>query len=348
MAEMLHSDPQIRKAAVEKLSQTKTRQPCGQNRLCGICGWCVALDVSKRLKHPKSYVREAAVETLGKMGDAALFHGDQVVARIKDEDRYVRWAAVESLGLLGSAAYNSAGLIVVCLEDPLMDIREAAAEALGRLGEFAKHYVGSVTALLDGSMDPDVRRVAAEALGKMGLTAAEAVPCLSEHIKDQFPHVRVSSLKALAALGESGVSVGTHCEKVVRCIEDQCFSVREAAAEALKSFGPCAGPFVPQIASYLEHTRQEVRRCAVECLVNISDHADEHCQSIIARLDHSDPDVRWCALDAITKMGRGTGMTMIDLKTSSSDIYDRKKSLRSTPVRRSMSPVRQRGLALHS
>ena len=81
--------------------------------------------------------------------------------------------------------------------------RRSYMETLGNLGEHAKDAVPTLTECLK---DSDVRIPARLALGNLGEHAKDAVPALTEYLKDSDWHVRSSAARALGNIGKKDVS----------------------------------------------------------------------------------------------------------------------------------------------
>jgi HEAT repeat protein len=77
-----------------------------------------------------TYVRSAAAEALGRIGDPrAIF---PLVDALRDSSSFVRRAAAIALGQM--QAKEAQGAMIRALEDPNFYVRRAAINALGKLG----------------------------------------------------------------------------------------------------------------------------------------------------------------------------------------------------------------------
>lgn len=119
-----------------------------------------------------------------------------------------------------------------------MYARRAAAAALALRGAEGAPAVAELIRLTE---DPDVRLLAFRAIGAVGVPAAEAVPALENHLKDQDAFVRLGAVYALGRLGEAAV------EPLRSALRDKNVSVVQAACAGLASIGPAAKPAVPDL-----------------------------------------------------------------------------------------------------
>jgi HEAT repeat protein len=86
------------------------------------------------LEDPDSAVRQAAVQTLGRVSDSLDAEIIQRIgARLKDPDSQVRSAAISALGPFADP--ETFQRIAACLEDPASGVRRSAVRALGELVE---------------------------------------------------------------------------------------------------------------------------------------------------------------------------------------------------------------------
>lgn len=179
IAELRHSDEEIRRLAVERLSLLSPAE-------------AVALLVDS-LGDPSWRVRKAAVERLTALDDSAGPVHALVRALADGENSGRRNAALEALTRFGAVAVP---VLVEASRDDDVDVRKQAVDALAAIG--APAAAERLLELLD---DPDanVRASAAEALGALG-TEAAAPRLLASVVTDTEPLVRLSALRSLARL----------------------------------------------------------------------------------------------------------------------------------------------------
>merc|ERR1712187_585138 len=112
------------------------------------------------LEDVNAQVRLAAVEALGRMGEAAHLHASGLAGRLDDTCEEVRQAVALALGRMGKAG---ADVLAIQLKHGDARVRLSAAEALAPMGEVAEKHTFNLAARLADS-DPLQRMAAAEAL----------------------------------------------------------------------------------------------------------------------------------------------------------------------------------------
>jgi len=111
-----------------------------------------------------NYLPKAATEALVKIGKPAV---EPLIAELHDNNRHVPKPVIEVLCKIGDT--RAVEPLVAALKDDNWKVREAAAKALGAIGD-ARAVEPLVAALQDH--DDNVRKVAARALGMIGDTRA--------------------------------------------------------------------------------------------------------------------------------------------------------------------------------
>ena len=300
-----------------------------------------AAAVVAKLEDSDVDVREAAVETLGKLEPAALAqHAATIVAKLEHSNEDVRMAAVDTLGELEPAALaQHAAAVVAKLEDSKWGVRRAAAATLGKLepAALAQHAAAVVAKLEDSKWG--VRRAAAATLGKLEpaalaqhssaivqLEATEAeqrvliaatpamcklqpesaeqrVLAVVAKLEDSDWRVRQAAVETLGQLEPAALA--QHAAAVVAKLEDSKWGVRRAAAATLGQLEPAAlAQHAAAIVAKLEDSDEEVRRAAVETLGQLEPEAlAQHAAAIKERLNDDDLDVRKAAEAVVAKLG---------------------------------------------
>ena len=123
-----------------------------------------------------------------------------VAALLDDEAWWVRAAAADVLGDMGETASETAPRLTAALTDESAWVRRNAVEALGYLGRDAAASVPALSCCLSDT-DSRVRHNAALALARLGPAAAAAVPALSGATDDDEPYTRVNAAVALNRIG---------------------------------------------------------------------------------------------------------------------------------------------------
>ena len=183
-------------------------------------------------------MRQAAVESLGRIGDASA--APLLVAAIAGADRVadsggasaVRAAAGEALGRLGAPAMP---VLLEALRGRHVKTRETAIGALGVVG-------GPAAVATLGDMVADDRSSVRQAAVAALVRAADrdAIPALSRALAHRDPTTRRCAADAMGSLGGSAAVDG-----VMSALADSDRTVRDAAVRALANIG------TPEAASAL-------------------------------------------------------------------------------------------------
>ncbi len=232
------------------------------------------------LPNKNRWVRRAAAEALGEIGDPQAVPA--LVQALRDEDEDVRREAAWALGKIGASAVPA---LVQALQDEDRWVRRAAAEALGKIGD-----PQAVPALIQTLQDKNiwVRRAAAEALGEIG--DPQAMPALIQTLQDEVKDVR----RAVGKIGDPQA-----VPDLIQYFEDQGKKdVRRAAAEALGKIG---APAVPALIQALQDEDEDVRRAAAWALGQIGDR--QAVPALIQALQDENEDVRRAAALSLGKIG---------------------------------------------
>jgi HEAT repeat protein len=237
--------------------------------------------LQRALKAEDWWVRRAAAEVLGRIGDPQAVPA--LLEALKDRDGDVRRAVADALGIIGDTQAIPA--LLEALKDENWWVRQAAARALGEIGdpqavpalmEALKDRDGDVCRAAAGALgsigDPQilpallnalkdekwwVRRAAAKALGKIG--DPQAVPALIQALKDKDRKVRWAAAKALGEIGNRQA-----LPALMEALEDEAWDVRWAAAWALGMMGDPQG--VPTLTQAVQNKSEYVRQMAAEAL----------------------------------------------------------------------------------
>lgn len=244
-AELRHSDEEVRRLAVERLSLLSPAE--------------AVPPLVDSLGDPSWRVRKAAVERLTSLEDVSRPVRALVPALADGENPGRRNAALEALARFGLAAVP---VLVEASRDADVDVRKQAVDALAAIG--ALDAAPRLAELL-ADADPNVRAAAAEALGAIG--ARQTAALLEARLAaDPEPLVRLSALRSLARL-EVPVSVAqlssaladpllrpsayqllgwsddpTAFDALLKGLSSPARSAREAAMEALVRIAAQAAP----------------------------------------------------------------------------------------------------------
>ncbi len=270
-----------------------------------------------------TYVRSAAAEALGHIGDrAAVF---PLIDATRDGSSYVRRAAAIALGQLQAKEAQVA--LLRLLGDTNFYVRRAAINAIGKLG--IPDLARMITPFLDAD-DPRLRRTAVTALRRLGareaipkmtamlrevarkpsphdlplvkalvlalgrLQAEEAVPVLIEVVRG---YVGARSM-ASAALGQIGDRRA--CPVLAEALRDRSASLRLAA---LKSLGRLrCREAAPLVRPFLDAPDTRQRRIAAFTIACLGDRSALPRLVEMALADES-PIVRPVAVEALGRLG---------------------------------------------
>jgi HEAT repeat protein/beta-lactamase regulating signal transducer with metallopeptidase domain len=265
-----------------------------------------------RLKDDHARVREAAAQSLGRLGDLRAVQ--PLIAVLADSDADVRSAAIGALADLEDprAIAPIAGL----LKDAVTEVRREALSALSHWEQGVP--TAPVVALLD---DPnaEVRHEAVDLLDHLHARSASAA--IARLIRDPSSDVRQAVLQALGNLREQ-----SSAQAVTEALNDVDADVRQAALSALDDLkAPIAGPTllnlmqdtnadvrqraaalagersvvaaIPALRRLIDDPRSDVREAATEALGQIADPAAR--QALRAALQSPDPKVRRAAAEAL-------------------------------------------------
>lgn len=182
----------------------------------------------KALSHEDGYVRAAAADALGKIGDARAvepliaamqYHDDRTYE--DGEDSEARCNAAEALGEIGDLRAVDDLIRVACGKDMLL--ASYAIDSLGMLGD--ERSIPTLVAALKIT-DIDVPKAARSALARFG---TPAVLPLIESLQSAKGYWRVYAVKALGAIGDPRATA-----TIKALLTDADESVRYHAAAALE------------------------------------------------------------------------------------------------------------------
>ncbi len=181
------------------------------------------------LKSPKETTRAAAADHLGALGDKAASAVPALTETLADPSASVKAHAAWALGKIGKPAESAVPALGNLVTDPDAVVRRQAVHAVLSIGADPKVTMPMVTKLLEES-EPAIRLRVLNALAEagasavprligalrndkaaywaclvardMGPVAKDAIPALTERIKDKRPQVRREAILALAAMGD--------------------------------------------------------------------------------------------------------------------------------------------------
>jgi HEAT repeat protein len=251
------------------------------------------------------YVREAAAQALGQLGDARAV--EPLLASLGDSDTGVRLAVEQALGQLGDARAVEPLLALLGGRD--VYVSEKAAQALGQLGD--ARAVEPLLASL-GERSRDVRWVAAQALGQLGVAAVEPLlASLGERSRD----VRWVAAQALGRLGDARA-----VEPLLASLGDSDHSVHETVAQALGQLGDAraVGPFLASLGD----SNAGIRQAAAQALGRLSD--ARAVEPLLSLLGDDYSVVRQAAAQTLGQLGDARAVEPLLSLLGDSDHYVRR------------------------
>jgi len=212
-----------------------------------------------RLADREEDVRQAAAETLPKMGDAAV---PALIRMLYNDKPNHADVAVRLLGEIGAGAAPAIGELKKLLLAPSQGLAPAAAEALAKIGGAPAIAVLSAAAVDD---DGTVRGLAVPALQRVGTAA---VPALVDLLGAKHVDVR---RQAAALLGAMQVNDKMVVIGLGYATKDKDFGVRRNALKSLQNMVPV--PSWPSRTSppcWWTSIRRSARRRSALCKASAS------------------------------------------------------------------------------
>lgn len=205
----------------------------------------------------------------------------------------VAWATKE--GEAGEGWAKASELVFVSLED-------SAGRSIYK-GKTASQWTSELK-----DENPRARRTAAARLAKMGAGAKDAIPHLTEMVKEEDTDVRLSAVYALGKIGPSDKE--TAVAALATALDDQDLIVRKFAVEALANVGDAS---VVALTQALGDENLSVRKDAAKALLDLGQPA---LQAITqAAVSNEDEQVRKNAETVVKKiMERSKGLSGMDKK----------------------------------
>jgi len=211
----------------------------------------------------------AALVGFGSISISPLSHS------LATDQASLRLRIIQVLGELGCP--ESVSQLINTLSDPDATVRHQAVSALIQANELICGYPTFVELVnvLSDSADPMARECAAKVLG--ALKSPEAAEPLANAATDTDSRVRLSSIKALAAVGPSdAVTTFLHV------LDDTNWEVREAALDGIRKLGNIREA-IPAIVSLLSSKNDvAVNNMAHAFLIEI---CREHPEDLISVMD---------------------------------------------------------------
>jgi len=191
-------------------------------------------------------LRSSALEALEKIGvpTTELIVKKYIADLLLEHDSKVRALAAQALGKIGPEAKQAFPSLTAALDDSNGKVRAKAAAALIEIDKPAAAEVLKKSAAereeraiedaidkLQNSKNFRVRGKAAQFLGKTGRAAKDAVPALTQALRDKSQNVSCRAAEALAEIGPAAKEAVPALEKAAKHINPY---ISRSAAEALR------------------------------------------------------------------------------------------------------------------
>ncbi|RKZ82394.1 MAG: hypothetical protein DRR16_19800 [Candidatus Parabeggiatoa sp. nov. 3] len=257
--------------------------------------------VLKALPNKIAWVRRAAAESLGQLGQG----NDSVIAALlkalQDKKESVRRAAAKSLGQLGQGNDSVIAALLKALQDEDDWQRRTAAESLGQLGQGNDSVIA---ALLKAWQNENflVRHAATKSLGQLGQGNDSVISALLNALQDDDKDVRRAAASSLGQLGEGNDSV---IAALLKALQDDDKDVRRAAASSLGQLGQGNDSVIAALLKALQDDDKWVRCTAAESLGQLGQGNDSVIAALLKALQDDDDWVRRTAVSSLGQLGQG-------------------------------------------
>ena len=286
-------DPIIRLKAARELAKLG---PTGKTALPAL---------KEALKDPDEDVVTAVKRAVQAIGDEAPDPVAALVKQLKDKDPIVRLKAIRELTKLGAAARDALPTLQEASKDSDEDVQASAKRAILAIAAepvTKPEPPSPTTALLKQLQDKDplVRIQAARDLGKLGPMAKDAVPALTEALKDADEDVRSVAKRSLDAIqGTEPAPVGNPAlVGIVKGLRSKSMPERIKATQQLAALGDKGREATPALLDAM----MEVWPNEKEAFLDTLDKVDPRIGSPILTLliDKSEP----AKIKSLVSLGR--------------------------------------------
>lgn len=247
------------------------------------------------LADPSAEVRARAAQALGAMGEPAKSAAAGLTALLKDDDSTVRRQAVSALAAIQPGPEVMMPLLANLLQDSDPGVQLRVLQALADAGEAA------VPGLIKALDNDEVAYWACIVLRDIGPAAKDAVPALTEKLKDPREEIRMQAVLALGAIGEAA---GSAVPQIAAALEDE--HVAPAATFVLGQLGTIPADAELVIRANTKSERPGLRTVSYWALARV--HPDdmelrrEAVAELFARLKDENPQVRQVAARALAAL----------------------------------------------
>lgn len=203
-----------------------------------------ATELTKQLDSSDLSARIEAIDLLGERGEEAAAAVPRLADLLQDQSPLVRAHAARALGRIGGPAKSATERLVALVGDDDAHVRRAAIRALRDIRPGAERVVPLFVKLMKGA-DDSVRIHAMDAVAESG---NEAMPFLVEAVKDD-----AAAYWACLVISEIGADAEEAVPALTERLKDRRPEVRREAILALAAIGKAAAPAVSQLVEALDH-----------------------------------------------------------------------------------------------
>jgi HEAT repeat protein len=273
-------------------------------------------------EHPDTAIRARIAQLLLKYKDK----GDDLTKALtnaleNDKDAKVREAAATTLGRLDRMGFVTVPELTKALKDQAPTVRAAAADALGQFsaidGEIARDAIPLLSECLKDSSTP-VRMNVVLTLARMGPAAATATPALAESLaNDKEDGIRKECAKALAFIGKGADSAAP---ALIKALGDSSSEVRQYSAYALGRISPDPKVVLPELLKAIKDKDKTVRGYAIHAIGSLGKAATPAIPELIRVLkDDVVAEVRLAAIEELASFGPDAKAALDALTIASRD-----------------------------
>ncbi len=236
-------DPEYRKKAIDALTLIGTED----KRVLPI--------LIKALKD--RYVSRDAANALGNIGKDAV---PALLPLLKGKDSELRkWAAVALSGI-GPEGKEAIPGLIECLEDEDANLRSWAAGALGQMAPESKAAIPALIKLLDKDDLGNTQGRGGGTIDALSRFREQAVPALTEALKDPSEKIRAGAAGCLAMIGKPAKGA---VPALILALRDKNVQVRKNAGLALARMEDDA---LPALVEAMKDKEPEIRAAAAMVL----------------------------------------------------------------------------------
>jgi HEAT repeat protein len=250
----------------------------------------------------------SAAEALGAVSPRSGEGISAFLAQLKQGDNFVKETAIERLGRLGRNAAVAVPALAAIARDVASIHRYGAVKALSRIDPQHETILPALIGLLNNprphpeDFDEEVEIITT--LGLMGLKALPAVPSLVRVLEDKNPEKRDGggpAERAARALGRIGPAARDAIPALIKAMKTDHY-VRISAARALVSMGPAAKPAVSDLISLLKSQEIQIRPLAAYVLGAIGPDARAAVPALVEVLNDRDTSIAAAAGPALLRI----------------------------------------------